>query len=164
MIGRGKRVTARDRIDYFLIFDNQRKYEIKTQWTGTFMLFAIQETSGCLSDFFVMRHSYFLMSVKHDSSCWKLYDTLIILKLIDIYGWFRESIPNQTNMYAARVLSPHTWHCSTSLKRDVLCFFPTNKPRVVSVKSSNKVNKPWVGACLHRGGGPQVGEVTCLSI
>ena len=123
MIGRGKRVTARYRIDYFLIFDNQRKYEIKTQWTGTFMLFAIQETSGCLSDFFVMRHSYFLMSVKHDSSCWKLYDTLIILKLIDIYGWFRESIPNQTNMYAARVLSPHTWHCSTSLKRDVLCFF-----------------------------------------
>ena len=85
MIGRGKRVTARYRIDYFLIFDNQRKYEIKTQCTGTFMLFAIQETSGCLSDFFVMRHSY-LPIPKYDSSCWKLYDTLIILKLIDIYG------------------------------------------------------------------------------
>ena len=49
------------------------------------MLFAIQETSGCLSDFFVMRHSY-LPIPKYDSSCWKLYDTLIILKLIDIYG------------------------------------------------------------------------------
>ena len=34
-------------------------------------------------------------------------DTLIILNLIDIDKWFRLSIHNQTNMCAARVLSPH---------------------------------------------------------
>ena len=64
--------------------------------------------------------------------CWKLHDTLIVLNLIDIYKWFRLSIHNQTNMYAARVLSPHIWHCSTCLPRDVLCVPLSNKPRVVS--------------------------------
>lgn len=51
---------------------------------------------------------------------WTLYDTLIILNVIDIYKWLRLSIHNQTNMYAACVWSPHICHCSTCLQQEVL--------------------------------------------
>ena len=44
--------------------------------------------------------------------CWKLYDTLIILSLIDIYKRFRLFIHKEATC---------VWHCSTCLQRDVEC-------------------------------------------
>ena len=67
--------------------------------------------------------------------CWKLCDTLITLNLIDIYERFRLSIHNQTSTYAARVISPQIWHCSTLLTTGPAtgrCVFLSNKARVVS--------------------------------
>ena len=91
------------------------------------------------------------------SSCWKPHDALIIFNLTDIYKWFRLSLHNQTNMYAARALSPHIWHCCTCLQRDVqwcgfffFFFFLIKRElwvgvnRSVVIESLNQVNKPWL--------------------
>ena len=55
-------------------------------------------------------------------------------------------------MYAARVLSPQIWHCSTcfSTTGRLVCFLRISRElwvgvnRSVAVKSLNRVNKPWV--------------------
>ena len=78
----------------------------KEHYIHTYFLFCYRVCSTCIC----------LVSKSYGGECWKLYDMLIIPKLIDIYKWFRLPIHNQTNMYAARVSSPHIWHCSTCLR------------------------------------------------
>ena len=58
--------------------------------------------------------------------CWKLYDTLIILNLIDTYKLFRLSTHNQTNMYAAmRHVFYHPIYGTVprANNRTFMCFF-----------------------------------------